>query len=453
MKAFALACAALAALALPLSTSAADVAAWPASPIHLVLPYPPGGNVDSAARIISERLQALFKQPVIVENKPGAGGLIAGEYVARAAPDGYTFFIGANEVISNRAIEMAKGEMGSKKPVHPNDDVNKSQSSNDTFPTAMHIAAVETLVHELIPAVKGLRDALKKKSKDFDKIVKIGRTHLMDAVPLTLGQEIGGWVAMLDADLNRLDLVLPGLYELAIGGTAVGTGLNTHPDFDKKAAAHIAKLTKLPFKPAPNKFEALAGHDALVFAHGALKTLACSMNKIANDVRWLASGPRAGLGELRIPENEPGSSIMPGKVNPTQSEAVTMICAQVIGNDAAINIGGMSGNFELNVFKPLIIHNFLHSAKLLAAGARGFTEHCAVGIEADEKRIEELMLRSLMLVTALNTHIGYDAAAKIAKTAHAEGLTLKEAALKLKLVTDKQFGDWIKPEQMTKPGL
>lgn len=359
----------------------------------------------------------------------------------------------ANEVISNRAIEMAKGEMGSKKPVHPNDDVNKSQSSNDTFPTAMHIAAVETLVHQLVPAMKGLRDVLKKKSKEFDKIVKIGRTHLMDAVPLTLGQEIGGWAAMLDADLQRIELVLPGLYELAIGGTAVGTGLNTHPDFDKKAADHIAKLTKLPFKPAPNKFEALAGHDALVFAHGALKTLACSMNKIANDVRWLASGPRAGLGELRIPENEPGSSIMPGKVNPTQSEAITMICAQVLGNDAAINIGGASGNFELNVFKPLIIHNFLHSAKLLAAGIAGFTEHCAVGIEADEKRIDELMRRSLMLVTALNTHIGYDAAAKIAKTAHAEGLTLKEAALKLKLVTDQQFGDWIKPELMTKPGL
>ncbi|MDD5303831.1 MAG: lyase family protein, partial [Elusimicrobia bacterium] len=265
--------------------------------------------------------------------------------------------------------------------------------------------------------------------------------------------EIGGWAAMLDADLNRIELVLPGLYELAIGGTAVGTGLNTHPDFDKKAAAHIARLTKLPFKPAPNKFEALAGHDALVFAHGALKTLACSMNKIANDVRWLASGPRAGLGELRIPENEPGSSIMPGKVNPTQSEAVTMIAAQVLGNDTAINIGGASGNFELNVFKPLIIHNFLHSAKLLAAGIRGFTEFCASGIEADEKRIDELMRRSLMLVTALNTHIGYDASAKIAKTAHAEGLTLKEAALKLKLVTDQQFADWIKPELMTKPGL
>jgi fumarate hydratase class II len=359
----------------------------------------------------------------------------------------------ANEVISNRAIEMAGGDLGSKKPIHPNDDVNKSQSSNDTFPTAMHIAAAETLVRQLVPAVTGLRDVLKKKAKQFDKIVKIGRTHLMDAVPLTLGQEIGGWAAMLDADLARIELVLPGLYELAIGGTAVGTGLNTHPDFDKKACARIAKLTGLPFKPAPNKFEALAGHDALVFAHGALKTLACSMNKIANDVRWLASGPRAGLAEIRIPENEPGSSIMPGKVNPTQSEAVTMICAQVLGNDVAVNVGGASGNFELNVFKPLIVHNFLSSAKLLAAGCRGFEEHCARGIEADTKRIDELMRRSLMLVTALNTHIGYDNAAKIAKTAHKEGSTLKEAALKLGLVKEKDFDAWIRPEEMTKPGL
>ena len=359
----------------------------------------------------------------------------------------------ANEVISNRAIELAGGAMGSKNPIHPNDDVNKAQSSNDTFPTAMHIAAAEVLVHELIPAVQGLRDALKKKAKEHERVVKIGRTHLMDAVPLTLGQEIGGWAAQLDADLGRIDAVLPGLYELAIGGTAVGTGLNAPPDFDRKACARIAKLTGLAFKPAPNKFEALAAHDALVFAHGALKTLACSLMKIANDVRWLASGPRAGLGELRIPENEPGSSIMPGKVNPTQSEAVTMIAAQVLGNDVAINVGGASGNFELNVFKPLIIHNFLHSAKLLAAGARGFTEHCAAGIEANKDRIDELMRKSLMLVTALNPHIGYDNAAKIAKLAHAEGLTLKEAALKLGFVTEKQFADWIKPEAMTKPGL
>ena len=359
----------------------------------------------------------------------------------------------ANEVISNRAIELAGGAMGSKKPVHPNDDVNKSQSSNDTFPTAMHIAAAEVLVHELKPAVAALLKTLAGKAKEYHSVVKIGRTHLMDAVPLTLGQEISGWCQMLDNDLKRIDLVLPQLYELAIGGTAVGTGLNTHPEFADKAAAQIAKLSKLPFVSAPNKFEALAGHDALVFAHGALKTLACSMMKIANDVRWLASGPRAGLAELRIPENEPGSSIMPGKVNPTQSEAVTMICAQVLGNDVAVNIGGASGNFELNVFKPLIIHNFLSSAKLLAAGCRGFEEHCARGLEADKKRIDELMRRSLMLVTALNTHIGYDKAAKIAKTAHGEGLTLKEAALKLGFVDEKQFDAWIKPEEMARPGL
>jgi len=351
----------------------------------------------------------------------------------------------ANEVISNRAIELAGGAMGSKKPVHPNDDVNKSQSSNDTFPTAMHVAAAETLVHELLPAVKALAATLRRKADENRDVVKIGRTHLMDAVPLTLGQEISGWCQMLDNDVKRVELVLPHLYELAIGGTAVGTGLNTHPKFAEAAAAQIAKLTGLPFMTAPNKFEALAGHDALVFAHGALKTLACSMMKIANDVRWLASGPRAGLAEIRIPENEPGSSIMPGKVNPTQCEAVTMICAQVLGHDAAINIGGASGSFELNVFKPLIIHDFLGSAKLLAAGCRGF--------EADRKRIEELMRRSLMLVTALNPHIGYDKAAKIAKTAHAEGSSLKEAALKLGLVTAEQFDAWIRPEDMTKPGL
>jgi fumarate hydratase class II len=337
--------------------------------------------------------------------------------------------------------------------VHPNDDVNKAQSSNDTFPTAMHIAAAEVLEKDLKPAVQTLLKTLRKKQKEFADVVKIGRTHLMDAVPLTLGQEISGWAQMLENDLKRIDQVLPQVCELAIGGTAVGTGLNTHPEFADKAAKKISELTGLPFTSAPNKFEALAGHDALVFAHGALKTLACSMNKIANDVRWLASGPRAGLAELRIPENEPGSSIMPGKVNPTQSEAVTMICAQVLGNDVAVNVGGASGNFELNVFKPLIIHNFLHSAKLLAAGCRGFEEHCARGIEADKTRIDELMRRSLMLVTALNPHIGYDNAAKIAKTAHHDGATLKDTALKLKLLTAEQFDAWIKPEEMTKPGL
>jgi fumarate hydratase class II len=359
----------------------------------------------------------------------------------------------ANEVISNRAIELAGGVMGSKKPVHPNDDVNKAQSSNDTFPTAMHIAAVEVVAHQLVPAITQLLKTLEKKSKEFENVIKIGRTHLMDAVPLTLGQEISGWCQMLENDLRRIAVSLPQLYELALGGTAVGTGLNTHPKFAAKAAGKIAALTGLPFVSAPNKFEALAGHDALVFAHGALKTLACSLMKIANDVRWLASGPRAGLGELSIPENEPGSSIMPGKVNPTQSEAMTMICAQVLGNDVAINIGGASGNFELNVFKPLIIHNFLNSAKLLAAGCRGFEEHCATGIEANKERIEELMKRSLMLVTALNPHIGYDNAAKIAKKAHHEGTTLKEAALKLGLLTEKQIEEWIKPEEMIKPGL
>jgi fumarate hydratase class II len=357
-----------------------------------------------------------------------------------------------NEVISNRAIEMAGGALGSKQPIHPNDDVNKAQSSNDTFPTAMHIAAVAVLV-PLVKAVTGLRDVLVAKSEANQAVVKIGRTHLMDAVPLTLGQEISGWVTMLDNDLRRIALTLPHLYELALGGTAVGTGLNTHPHFAAKAAGKIAALTNQPFVSAPNKFEALSGHDSLVFAHGALKTLAASLNKIANDVRWLSSGPRAGLGELSIPENEPGSSIMPGKVNPTQSEAVTMICAQVMGNDVAINIGGMSGNFELNVFKPLIIHNFIHSAKILAKGVEGFTHHCAAGIEPNLKRISELMNSSLMLVTALNPHIGYDKAAQIAKKAHHEGTTLKAAAMALGLLTEKQYAEWIVPEKMTQPGM
>jgi fumarate hydratase class II len=304
-----------------------------------------------------------------------------------------------------------------------------------------------------MPAVEKLHRTLQEKSREFSDLVKIGRTHLMDAVPLTLGQEISGWCQMLQNARRRIELVLPHLYELAIGGTAVGTGINTHPEFAERAAAAIARLTGLPFVSAPNKFEALAGHDALVFAHGALKTLACSLMKVANDVRWLASGPRAGLAEIRIPENEPGSSIMPGKVNPTQSEAVTMICCQALGNDVAVNLGGASGNFELNVFKPLIIHNFLQSARLLAAGAAGFEEHCARGIEPDRERISQLMRQSLMLVTALNPHIGYDNAARIAKKAHAEGTTLKAAALALGLLTEEQFDQWIRPEEMTKPGL
>ena len=357
-----------------------------------------------------------------------------------------------NEVVSNRAIEIAGGVMGSKKPVHPNDDVNKAQSSNDTFPTAMHIAAVEVL-GALVAAVKDLKRVLDEKAKAYGGIIKIGRTHLMDAVPLSLGQEISGWAQMLENDIKRIDATLPQLYELALGGTAVGTGLNTHPDFAERAAAKIAVLTGRPFVSAPNKFEALAGHDALVFAHGALKTLACSLMKIANDVRWLASGPRAGLGEIHIPENEPGSSIMPGKVNPTQSEAMTMISAQVLGNDVAINVGGASGNFELNVYKPLIIHNFIHSAKLLAKGVEGFNHHCVAGLEPNAARIDELMKKSLMLVTALNPHIGYDNAAKIAKKAHAEGTTLKEAALALGLVKAEDFDKWIKPEEMIHPGM
>ena len=357
-----------------------------------------------------------------------------------------------NEVISNRAIEMAGGVMGSKNPIHPHDDVNKAQSSNDTFPTAMHIAAVEVLAG-VVEAVQELQKTLEDKIIAHAKVIKIGRTHLMDAVPLSLGQEMSGWTQMVDNGLQRIAMTLPHLYELALGGTAVGTGLNTHPEFAARAAARIAALTTQPFVSAPNKFEALAGHDALVFAHGALKTLACSLMKIANDVRWLASGPRAGLGELSLPENEPGSSIMPGKVNPTQSEALTMICAQVLGNDVALNVGGASGNFELNVFKPLIIHNFIHSGTLLAKGVEGFTRHCVVGLQPNAARIYELMKNSLMLVTALNPHIGYDNAAKIAKKAHAEGTTLKEAALALGLVTAEDFDKWIKPEDMITPGL
>ncbi len=357
----------------------------------------------------------------------------------------------ANEVISNRAIEMAGGEMGTKKPIHPNDDVNKAQSSNDTFPTAMHIAAAERIVRHLTPRVQGLRETLHQKSVEFMNIVKIGRTHLMDATPLTLGQEISGWVQQLDNDLKRINVALDGLYELALGGTAVGTGLNTHPEFAEKAAAKIASLTGLPFRSAPNKFESLAAHDAIVFASGALKTLACSLMKIANDVRWLASGPRCGIGEIRIPENEPGSSIMPGKVNPTQSEAMTMVCAQVIGNDAAIAVGGMSGNFELNVFKPVMIFNLLNSVRLLGDACESFNEHCAVGIEPDPAGIQRHLENSLMLVTALNPHIGYDNAAKIAKKAHKEGTTLRQAATELGLLDDGQFNDWVRPEKMIGP--
>ena len=358
----------------------------------------------------------------------------------------------ANEVISNRAIELLGGEMGSKKPVHPNDDVNKSQSSNDTFPTAMSIAAAEQIRHRLVPAVKRLRDTLDRKAKEFADIVKIGRTHLQDAVPITLGQEISGWVAELDHCLEHVEQAMPHLYELALGGTAVGTGLNAPADFGHRVAAEIARITGLPFVTAPNKFEALAAHDALVNVHGAIRTLAAALMKIANDVRWLASGPRSGLGELRIPENEPGSSIMPGKVNPTQSEALTMVCAQVFGNDVAVTFGGASGNFELNVYKPLIISNVLRSVRLLADAADSFEEHCARGIEPDRKRIQEHLGRSLMLVTALAPKLGYDKAAAIAKKAHHDGTSLKEAALELGHLTDEEFDREVKPEKMVGPG-
>ena len=353
-----------------------------------------------------------------------------------------------NEVLANRASEILGGGRGGKRLVHPNDDVNKGQSSNDTFPTAMHVAAVIALERDVKPAVRMLRDTLAKKARAFAKIVKIGRTHLQDATPLTLGQEFSGYVSQLDHGLAHVEAALPHLRELALGGTAVGTGLNTHPAFAQKVAAELARLTKLPFVTAPNKFEALATCDAVVHAHGALKTLAASLMKIANDVRWLASGPRSGIGELILPENEPGSSIMPGKVNPTQCESLTMVCCQVFGNDVAINLGGASGNFELNVFRPLVIRNFLHSARLLARACENFDAHCARGIRPDRRRIGQLVGDSLMLVTALNPRIGYDKAAAIAKKAHRERTTLKEAAVKLGFVTASQFDEWVRPEKM-----
>ncbi len=357
----------------------------------------------------------------------------------------------ANEVISNRAIELAGGVMGSKTPIHPNDHVNMSQSSNDTFPTAMHIAAAVAFNKKLIPAVRNLRNALANKMIAFKDIIKIGRTHLQDAVPLTLGQEFSGYVAQLDSCIKRLEEVLPELYELAAGGTAVGTGLNTHPQFANKVAEHIAQLTGLPFITAPNKFAALASHDALVFAHSAMKTLACALMKIANDIRWLASGPRCGIGELIIPENEPGSSIMPGKVNPTQSEAMTMVCVQVLGNDTAVGIAGSQGNFELNVFKPVIIFNVMHSLNLLADTCHSFQEFCAEGIEANHPVIDYYLNHSLMLVTALNQHIGYDKAAKIAKTAHQDNSSLQEAAIKLGFLTAEEFARYVNPKEMVNP--
>ncbi len=355
----------------------------------------------------------------------------------------------ANEVIANRAIEFAGGELGSNDPIHPNDHVNRGQSSNDTFPTAMHIAAAEELVHTLLPQVRHLRDALAAKVENFAGIVKIGRTHLMDAVPLTLSQEFSGYVAMLDANLRRIEFSLTDIYELALGGTAVGTGLNTHAEFADMVAKGIAERTELPFTSAANKFAQLAAHDAIVAASGSLNTLAASLMKIANDIRWLGSGPRCGFGELSLPANEPGSSIMPGKVNPTQAEAMTMVCCQVMGNHTAITIGGSQGNFELNVYKPMMIHNLLHSCRILSDSCRAFTDRCVVGLEANEENIRSHLENSLMLVTALNNHIGYDKAAQIAKHAHENGLTLRRSALELGMLTEDQFDAWVKPEDMT----
>jgi fumarate hydratase class II len=356
-----------------------------------------------------------------------------------------------NEVLANRASQLLGGPLGQQRLVHPNDDVNLGQSSNDAFPTAMNVAAVRAIELDLLPDLQTLRDTLDGKARAFADLVKIGRTHLQDATPLTLGQEISGWVAQLDHSQAHLRAALPHLCELALGGTAVGTGLNTHPDFGVRAAAELAHLTGLAFVSAPNKFEALAAHDAIVHAHGALKTVAVALMKIANDVRWLASGPRAGLGELTIPENEPGSSIMPGKVNPTQCEALTMLACQVLGNDVAVNLAGASGNFELNVYKPVLIHNLLQSVRLLADGARSFEQHCARGIEPDRARIDELLQRSLMLVTALNPHIGYDKAAEIAKAAHHSGSTLREAAIASGHLSAAQFDAWVQPERMVGP--
>ncbi len=357
----------------------------------------------------------------------------------------------ANEVISNRAIEIAGGVLGSKSPIHPNDDVNMSQSSNDTFPTAMHIAAVLAFQQKLIPAVRKLRDGLAVKQHEFKDIIKIGRTHLQDAVPMTLGQEFSGYIAQLDGCIMRLEQVLPELYELALGGTAVGTGLNTHPQFAIKSANHIAKLTSLPFVSAQNKFAALAAHEPLVMAHSALKTLACALMKIANDLRWLGSGPRCGIGELILPENEPGSSIMPGKVNPTQSEAMTMVCTQVIGNDSTVAVAASQGNFELNVFKPVIIFNVLHSLNLLTDTCLSFQTFCVEGLQANRATIDHYLKNSLMLVTALNQHVGYDKAAKIAKTAHIDNSSLQEAAVKLGYLTAEQFAEFVQPAQMIGP--
>jgi fumarate hydratase, class II len=397
----------------------------------------------------------LIKRPMAEAIEKAADEVLAGRHdeefplVVWQTGSGTQTNMNVNEVLANRASELLGGERGQKRLLHPNDHVNLGQSSNDVFPSAMHVAAARALHDELLPAVEGLQATLDAKSGQFDSIVKIGRTHLQDATPLTLGQEFSGYAAQLAQALDALRAVLPALLKLAIGGTAVGTGLNTHPEFARRVCQRIAKETGLDFEEAPNKFAALAGHEALVFAHGALKTLAAALSKIANDVRLAASGPRSGLGELSIPENEPGSSIMPGKVNPTQAEALTMLCAQVMGNDVALGIGAASGHFELNVYKPLIIHACLQSLRLLADGTRSFEEHCARGIQANEARIRELVERSLMLVTALTPHIGYDRAAEIAKKAHREDSTLREAALALGYVNAEDFDRWVRPESMT----
>lgn len=413
------------------------------------------------ALALTKRAAAKVNQDLGLLKADKAGAIIAAadEVLNNQHPDEFPLAIwqtgsgtqsnmNMNEVLANRASELLGGERGMSRLVHPNDDVNKSQSSNDVFPTAMHVAAVIALREHLLPQLAVLQETLREKSERFRDIVKIGRTHLQDATPLTLGQEFSGWVAMLEHNRRHLEQSLPHLSELALGGTAVGTGLNTHPEYAVRVAQELAALTHQPFVTAPNKFEALATCDALVHAHGGLKGLAASLMKIANDVRWLASGPRCGIGELSIPENEPGSSIMPGKVNPTQCEAMTMLCCQVMGNDVAVNMGGASGNFELNVYRPMIIHNFLQSVRLLADGMESFNEHCAVGIEPNRERIDQLLNESLMLVTALNTHIGYDKAAEIAKKAHKEGLTLKNAALALGYLSAEEFDRWVRPQDM-----
>ncbi len=410
-------------------------------------------QVKRASATVNQRLgllEAKKAQAIVTAAQEVIDGLHDDEFplVVWQTGSGTQTNMNLNEVIANRASELLGGGRGQARLVHPNDDVNMSQSSNDVFPTAMHVAAVDALTHRLLPAVDALQATLQAKSQAFSDIVKIGRTHLQDATPLTLGQEISGWVAQLAHGRRHVGQTLPHLCELALGGTAVGTGLNAPRGYAEGVAQELAAITDLPFVSSPNKFESLASVDALVFAHGALKTLAASLMKIANDVRWLASGPRSGIGEIRIPENEPGSSIMPGKVNPTQSEALTMLCCQVFGNDVAINIGGASGNFELNVFRPMVAHNFLQSVRLLADGTRSFNDHCAVGIEPNRERIDELVQRSLMLVTALNPHIGYDKAAFIAKKAHREGTSLREAAIASGYLTAEQFDQWVVPRQM-----